>query len=163
METPSFDKGACRQVKQPLWDLEIDNETKHERVRRHAVAKSICAQCPIVAECLQWANQQWASTNQFRTSGVWGGRVYTAAEFKYPRCEVCDKPLATTMTAVYRISSGYALPHYCNLAVCTDCGVVLGLPATDNKSKLDGVRSIVGNTGMYRITSTVERRSTNRH
>lgn len=156
MDSPAFDDGTCRKIKQPFWDLEVDNETKHERVRRHATAKSICSDCPVVNACLRWAE-----SNPTLIVGVWGGKVYASIEFKYPRCEVCDKPLATTMTAVYRMSSGYALPHPKNLAVCAECGVVVGLPAVEEDSKLDGVRKIVSNTRMYKITSTVSHRPTN--
>lgn len=154
MDSPTFDDGSCRKIKQPFWDLEVDNETKHERVRRHAAAKSICSDCPVRNACLRWAE-----SNQSLIVGVWGGKVYASLEFKYPRCQICDKPLATTMTAVYRMSSGYALPHPCNLSVCLDCGSVLGLASVGEESKLDGVRKIVGNTSKYRITSTVVYRS----
>jgi WhiB family redox-sensing transcriptional regulator len=44
-----------------------ENERDPSRARREAAAKAICAQCPVVAQCLLWA---LATREPY---GVWGG------------------------------------------------------------------------------------------
>ncbi len=44
-----------------------ENERGPSRARRERQAKSICAQCPVVANCLRWA---LAAREPY---GVWGG------------------------------------------------------------------------------------------
>lgn len=45
------------------------SEGLRERRLREAGAKRICARCPVVAECLEWALEN----REMR--GIWGGRT----------------------------------------------------------------------------------------
>lgn len=57
------DSALCRQVDPELWFPEKggDNGT---------AAKSVCAVCPVAAECLEFAVVTW------QCAGVWGGKTY---------------------------------------------------------------------------------------
>lgn len=55
------EQGACREVDPDLWFPE-----QGDRAANHA-AKEICAWCPVMTECRQWA------LDSREPYGVWGG------------------------------------------------------------------------------------------
>ncbi|CAN5833641.1 WhiB family transcriptional regulator [soil metagenome] len=59
-------QGACRTV-DPESFFSPDSERGARRSRREAAAKALCAQCPVVRQCLEYAMQ----VNE--PHGVWGG------------------------------------------------------------------------------------------
>lgn len=59
--------GLCRASDGAIFFPPIHFEPKPEREAREAKAKAICAQCPVRAECLDWA----LTTRE--PYGVWGG------------------------------------------------------------------------------------------
>ncbi|MEP6852440.1 MAG: WhiB family transcriptional regulator [bacterium] len=58
---------ACRGLNAAMF-FHPDNERGSSRRRREAQAKAVCARCPVVAECLNWA------LSVREPYGVWGGR-----------------------------------------------------------------------------------------
>lgn len=119
-DIPAMPTAGCKWTKEPLWDLDLDKESKHNRVARHTQALLICSGCPVKAEC-----EQWAISNEMM--GVWGGRIFSPEWHKYPRCSICDHALAFTMNAVRQRRLGYVLPHPASDEVCETCGDVVGL------------------------------------
>ncbi|WP_320782580.1 WhiB family transcriptional regulator [Streptomyces sp. CRN 30] len=71
-------------------DLFFPVGTSGPAVRDTAAAKRICADCPVIGQCLEWA------LGSGRTSGVWGGLsederaalLRTAGDVNEPRPEV---------------------------------------------------------------------------
>ncbi len=59
--------GLCRASDGAIFFPPVHFEPKPEREAREAKAKAVCAQCPVRAECLDWA-----LTTQ-EPYGVWGG------------------------------------------------------------------------------------------
>lgn len=119
-EIPVFPEAKCRTTQKPLWDLEIDRESKHERVNRHNQGRKICDDCPERREC-----KQWAEINSMY--GMWGGKIFAPEWHKYPRCSVCDHALALTMNAERKLDIGYVLPHPFDPSICVECGVAIGI------------------------------------
>jgi WhiB family redox-sensing transcriptional regulator len=65
---PWAPRGACRSV-DPDWFFGPDGERGAERAVREAVAKKICARCPVIDSCLAWAMAKneagyWAGTSE---------------------------------------------------------------------------------------------------
>jgi WhiB family transcriptional regulator, redox-sensing transcriptional regulator len=60
--------GACRGVGDDLF-FNPDNERGQAKRVREAGAKAVCATCPVIAECLDWA---LAVGEPY---GVWGGKT----------------------------------------------------------------------------------------
>jgi WhiB family redox-sensing transcriptional regulator len=58
---------ACKGVDPELFFSSEDLPDKRDRVERESVAKSICAACPVRAECLAYAI---AAGERY---GIWGG------------------------------------------------------------------------------------------
>lgn len=81
--------------------------------------------------------------------------MYAPDAFKYPRCARCDRPLATTMTAVWYAFFGYAMPHPQTLQMCVECGQYLGCGEVPSDRKIDGVRRLVEDPGLYVLTGTI--------
>ncbi|EOM74617.1 WhiB family transcriptional regulator [Rhodococcus rhodnii] len=63
-DQPALSGAACS-GRPELFDLERDDETAEDRHYRHAAAKQLCAQCPVIDAC--------ATTT--RTAGVVAGRL----------------------------------------------------------------------------------------
>lgn len=61
-------RGRCRALDSEDFFPPLHAEQRLEREAREAKAKAICADCPVRAECLDWA----LSTRE--PHGVWGGR-----------------------------------------------------------------------------------------
>lgn len=57
------DDALCRQVDPEVWFPEKGGDNG-------AAAKTVCAVCPVAAECLEFAVVTW------QRSGVWGGKTY---------------------------------------------------------------------------------------
>lgn len=68
---PSFDtwqhRGACRGPHSVVFFPPSQFERKVERLERERRAKEICSDCPVVAECLDYA------LSIQEPHGVWGG------------------------------------------------------------------------------------------
>lgn len=68
---PSFDswqnRGACRGPHATVFFPPPQFERKHERAEREMRAKSICAGCTVVRECLDYALEIR------EPHGIWGG------------------------------------------------------------------------------------------
>lgn len=60
------ERAACRNGDDHLF-FEPDNEWPQARARREEAAKKVCADCPVQAECLRFAEAGWGEF------GVWGG------------------------------------------------------------------------------------------
>jgi WhiB family transcriptional regulator, redox-sensing transcriptional regulator len=58
---------ACRDSAAGSFMPPIGRETSDERRRREQAAKAVCARCPVVAECLEYALR----VNE--PIGIWGG------------------------------------------------------------------------------------------
>ncbi len=59
--------GACRGQNAELF-FNPDNERGRSKRIREASAKAVCAQCPVVAQCLEWALEVG------EPYGIWGGK-----------------------------------------------------------------------------------------
>lgn len=60
-------KAACRGMDPEMFFTSDGFETKQERDEREVEAKSVCARCPVRAECLDY------SIKAGERYGVWGG------------------------------------------------------------------------------------------
>ena len=58
--------GACRGMSVDLF-YNADNERGARKRQRDATAKAVCANCPVIKECLDWA------LSVGEPYGVWGG------------------------------------------------------------------------------------------
>jgi hypothetical protein len=123
---PILKDASCKYYPEPLWDLDIEGETRHDRAARHHEAKAICAECPARAECLDWAVDRQTSDDDVR--GVWGGKVFAPETVSYPRCEVCDQALALSQNPRRKIRIGYVSRSSCtqSASLCVNCAEVLG-------------------------------------
>lgn len=71
---------ACRGPYAELFFPPVATERKEEKVSREADAKSICAECHVVSECLTYA------ISVSESHGIWGGmneserRIYVAKQ-----------------------------------------------------------------------------------
>lgn len=66
------DRADCRpenDIDPHLFDLDIDGESETDRAERHHLAATICARCPVRAECLA------EGLTDPRTEGVRAGYV----------------------------------------------------------------------------------------
>ena len=61
-----IDMSACAQIGPGPWDDQA-TEGARQRGRREALAKSICAECPVIAACLAYA------IARRERGGIWGG------------------------------------------------------------------------------------------
>lgn len=68
---PSFDswqhRGACRGPQASVFFPPPHFERKHDRIARERRAKEICAQCPVIEDCLNYALEIR------EPHGIWGG------------------------------------------------------------------------------------------
>lgn len=149
-EIPNLPDASCKEYPEPLWDLEIDKESRHERAARHYSAKTICSTCPMQRPCQQWAAERQATDDDVR--GVWGGRVFAPDTVSYPRCEICDIALSLSLSPRYRAKVGYAprSTHTDNLEenYCVRCAEVAGLveyptPEDGEPGETDDLGSVV--------------------
>jgi len=60
-------RAACRGADANLFFAPTHQETKEERLGREAQAKSVCARCPVLEQCLSFA----LTTRE--PHGIWGG------------------------------------------------------------------------------------------
>lgn len=60
------ERGACRQAETAIF-FSTDKELPTAKIRRETVAKGICAECPVVQQCLSHALRAGEA------QGVWGG------------------------------------------------------------------------------------------
>lgn len=102
---PTLKDASCKHHPIPLWDLDIDKETRHARANRHFDAKNICGGCPAKMECLDWAVTRQTTDDDVR--GVWGGKVFAPDSVSYPRCEICDHALALSDNPRRKVRIGY--------------------------------------------------------
>lgn len=59
LDVPDLDGALCAEIGGDWWHPDMGQESR--------TAKSVCAKCPVQAECLEWALR----TNE--PYGVWGG------------------------------------------------------------------------------------------
>ena len=125
---PILKDASCKHAPEPLWDLDIDKESRHSRAKRHHEAKAVCDGCPAKNECLNWAVERSATDDDVR--GVWGGKVFAPETVSYPRCEVCDQALALSQNPRRKIRVGYVSrsTNTENPNLCVECALMLGLP-----------------------------------
>ena len=62
------DDAACKEVDYDLFFYE-DQERGDRKQERITAAKAICNACPVINECLSWANSVGES------HGIWGGQT----------------------------------------------------------------------------------------
>ena len=124
---PILKDASCKHAPQPLWDLDIDGESRHSRAKRHFEAKAICGGCPAQSQCLDWATDRQATDEDVR--GVWGGRVFAPDTVSYPRCEICDTALSLSQNPRRKIRVGYVSrsTNQENSNLCVPCADTLGL------------------------------------
>ena len=60
-------RAACRGPQSEVFFPPAQTERKHERLERERRAKAICAECPVVTECLDYALEIR------EPHGIWGG------------------------------------------------------------------------------------------
>lgn len=129
---PTLKGASCKHHPIPLWDLDIDKESRHARANRHFDAKSICGGCPAKTECLDWATGRQATDDDVR--GVWGGKVFAPDSVSYPRCEVCDHALALSQNPRRKVRTGYVGRSGSeeNANICIHCAAALGYVEPDH-------------------------------
>ena len=72
------EKGACRDADTTLF-FHPQNERGLSRLRRDRAAKAVCARCPVIAECADYA------IRAREPYGVWGGMTEEERERIYVR------------------------------------------------------------------------------
>lgn len=125
-QIPILPDASCKSYPEPLWDLDIDKESRRTRAERHFNAKAICRGCPAQAECFNWAATRQATDDDVR--GVWGGKVFAPDTVSYPRCEICDIALALSQNPRRKPQIGFASRTTCeeNPNLCVPCAEVVG-------------------------------------
>jgi hypothetical protein len=79
------DHAACRDLDGDLFFPVGSGNWVHQV----AEAQAVCARCPVITQC-----RQWAVTTQ-QTHGVWGGRLMGASYHDECRHRGCDQPVTT--------------------------------------------------------------------
>jgi WhiB family redox-sensing transcriptional regulator len=92
-------------------------------------AKTICGDCPVKSQCLQWALEHR------RIDGVWGGRDeieirrtlsvnYLGEESRrrrYPTCPMCDAKASKLETAIVDLPKGSGRWNTARIVYCSEC------------------------------------------
>jgi len=71
-------QGACREL-DPSHFFHPDGERGPRRASREARAKAVCATCPVLMRCRQWALETQ------ETYGIWGGLTESERELIFTR------------------------------------------------------------------------------